>query len=309
MSKEQKALYSGFGLFLLYIRALAVFALPVAAVFGALAYDRQAASAKWVLIGGLVAFVVPLAVAFVPTEWIVDLKADGKETVAAVEMRRVTYGMRVGIEFYLLTVPTVLSLLPAVSRACVRLKMLLPESLVPGWGLVTSAPLFVLLALATFILLYHIAGNILLLLGRVLWIGAPLLYLMRFNLFTRPVTAPADRAALASTSLLVLLVMLVGIVLLIVYLFTAKFGGMTILGFDDEKSVIQPWSIDLHRLWVEYLGRSLFLTVFFGDILLRIALSVWREERAFASTPDAASHDRTMLGLSSAILPRGGGPA
>ena len=35
---------------------------------------------------------------------------------------------------------------------------------------------------------------------------------------------------------------------------------MTILGFDEDKSAIRPWSLELHRTWLEYLGRSLFIS-------------------------------------------------
>jgi hypothetical protein len=293
MSKGQKEFYSAFGLLLFYVRALAVFALPVAAVLGALAYDRLAKSAMWVRIGGLVSFAVPLAVAFVPTDWLIESKTTGQE--------RAEVGMLVGVTYYLLLVPTVFSLLPAVSRACIRLKLLLPESLVPGWGLATSSPLFVLLTLSTFVLLYHIAGNALLLLGMLLWVGAPLLYLTKFHLLTKPVTEPAERDALARLSPLVLGTMLLGVATLLVYMLTGKVGGVTVLGFDSDKSVVRPWSLDLHKMWVEYLGRSLFLTVFFADLVLRVALSVWDEERRFAGSAESSSFDRTMNGLTAAV--------
>jgi hypothetical protein len=305
MDKNSKEFYSAFGLLLFYVRALAVFALPAAAVLAALTYDRLATSVRWVLLGGLIAFVVPVAVAFVPTDWLMELKVTGSEKVADVERARVIGGMRVGVEFYLLLVPTVFSLLPAVSRACIRLKLLLPESLVPGWGLVASTPLFVLLTLSTFVLLYHIAGNALLLLGLLLWIGAPLLYLLKFDLLTRPITEPADRDGLSKLSFVVLGTMLLGILMLVVYMFTTKILGVTILGFDTEKSAFRPWSLDLHKLWIEYLGRSLFLTVFFSDLLLRVALSVWREERTFANSAQSSAFDRTMTGLGAAVQPRG----
>lgn len=307
MSKEEREPFSVFGLLTQYVRALALFALPAAAVLGALAYDRLAASARWVLAGGLVSLAVPLAVAFAPADWLLDLPTAAGETVVTAEERRTAAGLLLGITFYLSLVPAVLSLLPAVARACVRLKLLLPESLVPGWGLATSAPLCVLLTLAAFVLLYHVVGNALLLVGLVLWVGAPLLYLTRFGLLTRPVTSPADRAALARTSLGVLALVLAGMGLLTVFLFTAKFGGRTLIGFDAAKSVARPWTLDLHKVWIEYLGRWLFLTVFFADILVRIALSVWREERAFAGSPEAAGFDRTMTGLGAAVLPRGRG--
>jgi hypothetical protein len=180
---------------------------------------------------------------------------------------------------------------------------------VPGWGLVTSIPLCVLLTLATFVLLYHIAGNALLIAGLLLWVGSPLLFLSKFALFTRPIDSPADRTAIVHTSFAVFGLILAGMLLLVVYLFTAKFAGRTLVGFDEKTSMIRPWSLEIHKKWIEYVGRSLFLLVFFSDILLRIALSVWREERAFAGTPASVGFDRTMSGLDSSVLPRGNPPA
>ncbi len=308
LDKEDKEAFSAFGMLVLYVQALALFALPVAAVFGALAYDRLAVSAKWVLGGGLVSLAVPLGAAFVPGDWLIDLKTTSTTTVQQVEAARGAIGVALGIQFYLLLTPVVLSLLPAVSRACVRMKLFLPQSLVPGWGLVTSIPMCVLLTLATFVLMYHIAGNALLIAGVLLWVGAPLLYLTKFDLLTRPVTSPAGQAAIIRTSFAVFGLILLGMFLLTIYLFTAKFplAGKTFVGFDEATSILRPWSLDIHKKWIEYVGRSLFLSVFFADIVLRVALSVWREERAFAGTAPAAGFDRTMSGLGSAVLPRGG---
>ncbi len=99
MGKDEREQFSGFGLLLQFVQALGLFALPVAAVFGALAYDRLSVSAKWVLIGGLVSFAVPLAVAFTPAAWQFDLPSDGRETVADAEMKRTFLGMVAGITF------------------------------------------------------------------------------------------------------------------------------------------------------------------------------------------------------------------
>jgi hypothetical protein len=308
MGKDEREGFSAFGLLILYLQALALFALPVAAVMGALAYDRLSVSAKWVLAGGLVSFAVPLAVAFVPGGWLIDIDPSGDTPVAQVEAARSAVGIVLGVLFYVMLMPAVLSLLPAVSRACIRLKMLLPESLVPGWGLVTSAPLCVLLTLATFVLLYHLVGNALLVIGLLLWIGAPLVYLTKFSLLTRPVTNPADRAALGQLSHIVAGLILLGMLFLLIFMLTTKVGGKTLLGFSESKSVVRPWSLLVLKTATEYLGRSLFLSIFFADLLLRMALSVWREERAFAGSPEAAGFDRTMTGLGSAILPRGSSP-
>src|SRR5581483_1247536 len=204
MDKEDKESLSGFGMLVLYLQALALFALPVCAVLAALAYDRLAASTKLVLLGGLISFGVPILAAFVPADAMIDLKLDKSATVAEVDAAKSTLGLVFGIKFYLLLMPTVLSLLPAVSRACGRVKTFLPESLAPGWGLVASVPLCVLLTLATFVLLYHVAGNALLILGLLLWVGAPVLYMTQFRLLTRPVTDRRDLESLSRTQLGVL---------------------------------------------------------------------------------------------------------
>jgi len=191
-----------------------------------------------------------------------------------------------------------------VSCACVRVKGFLPESLVPGWGLVTSIPTMVLLTLASFIMVYQIASNILLLLGLLALIGAPLLYLTKFKLLTRPVTESQDLAVLAKTHLYVLATIAIGILLIIIYMTTATYAGSKLLGTSKE-AVWRIWSLDLHKTWLEYLGRSLFLTVLFADLLVRIAVMVWREERAFAGTGPAANFDQTMSAMGEAVETKG----
>jgi hypothetical protein len=308
MDKDESEALSGFGLFVLYVEALALFALPTCAVLAANAYDRLAASSRLVVLGAAITIGVPIAFAFIPAHLLLDLKLDKSATAEQVETARSGVGFVFGVYFYVLLLPTVLSLLPAASRACVRMKSFLPQSLVPGWGLVATVPLFVLLTLATFVLLYQFVGNFLLVLGLLLWIGAPLMYLTKFRLLTRPVTDRRDMDALAKTQFLVLGMITAGVILLIIYLFTAKLGQVSLVGTDKDKSLVRPWSLEIHKKWIEYVGRSLFLTVLFADLLLRMALSVWREEKAFAGSDGAAKFDDTMSGLSGAIEGRRGEP-
>ena len=189
--------------------------------------------------------------------------------------------------------------------ACARVKLFLPESLVPGWGLVAAAPLLALLTLVTFNVIYHVAGNALLFLVLILWIGAPLLYFTKFKLLTRPLTEPQDIQALAKAQLMVLIAVAGGVLLLVIYLFSSKYGDKTILGFDSQTTIVRPWSLRLHAVWLDYVGRSLFMTVLFADLLVRMSVMVWREERAFAGTPASMNFDRTMSGLGSALETKG----
>jgi len=300
MEKDEKSYYSAVGTILLFLQTFALFALPFAAVLASMAYDNLAKSARYVLIGGLISIGVPLLVAFAPSGLILDPTPAERETAESVQMRKKAFGAVLGITFYLLLMPMVLSLLPAVSRACVRVKGFLPESLVPGWGLVASVPLLALLTLATFVVVYHAASNILLVFGLLLCIGAPLLYLTKFKILTRPITESQDMQALARTQVYELATMAFGILLVIVFLFNAK-----IIGTDKETSALRPWSLTLHNVWIEYLGRSLFLTVLFADLLVRMAVMVWREDRAFAGTGPAANFDRTMSGFGEAVEAKG----
>jgi uncharacterized protein DUF4339 len=300
MDEDQKSYYSAIGTIFLFLQAFSLFALPAAGAYAAMNFDQLSKSTRFVLLGGVIAFGVPLLVAFMPAGIMIDPRPEQGETAAGVEARRRVFAMFMGVQFYVFLTPLVLSLLPAVSRGCVRVKGFLPESLVPGWGLVASIPLFVLLTLATFVVIYHMASNFLLLLGLLLWIGAPLLYLTKFKLLTRPITESQDIQTLAKTQLYVLATIGLGILLIVIYLFTVKFNDRPLLG-TSKNAHLKIWSLDLHRIWIEYLGRSLFLTVLFADLLVRMAVMVWREERAFAGTGPAANFDRTMSGFGEAV--------
>ena len=73
--------------------------------------------------------------------------------------------------------PAVLSLLPGVLRGCLRIKALIPESILPGLFLVAATPLYILLFLVIFTTVNQVIGDLLLVLGILALLGAPMLYL------------------------------------------------------------------------------------------------------------------------------------
>ena len=97
-----------------------------------------------------------------------------------------------GVYYFAVLSPAVLALVPGVMRACIRVKMLLPGAVLPGWLLVAAAPFNGLLALAAFVSLAQVAPNPLLLAGMLLWLAAPLTYLARAGVFTRPIATAAE---------------------------------------------------------------------------------------------------------------------
>ena len=88
--------------------------------------------------------------------------------------------------------PTVLSLVPGVQRACLRVKTLVPESMLPGWFLVAAAPFYALFLLVIFIAINQITSEPLLLISMLLLAGAPFIYVFRADVFTRPLMTEAD---------------------------------------------------------------------------------------------------------------------
>jgi hypothetical protein len=194
--------------------------------------------------------------------------------------------------------PTILSLLPGLLRACVRVKSLLPGADLSGWFLVAGAPFYVLLLLVVFIALNQAAGSPLLLGGMCLLLAAPLVYAVRAPLFVRPLMGDDDRRSLARVQRCFLACVWAGVALLVAYLFTKKVAGLYLVGFDPEKSWGSPW--DLARFAVEYLGRSLFITVVVADLLVQATLSACRHERRFLGTAEAEEHRRRMEELEEA---------
>lgn len=288
--------YSRFGAIMIYLQMISLFALPVSAVFAALKFDQPRKSTSLLLFGAIISFAVPMLFALVPAEQLLEAKmhADAERTGA---------GLVFGLVFFLLLLPSILSILPAIGRACVQVKSLLPTSIAPGWGLLASGPLYVLIGFAAFILLYHVAGNLLLIVGVILWVGSPLIYLTRASVLIRPITRTKDFQSIARVRTYVFISVTAGIVLICIFLFTAKFLGKYLVGTEKATSWARPWSLDLHAMWIEFVGRSLFLTVLFADLLMKMNLSIWKQEKEFALTEYAADYDKDMTDLSASLEP------
>jgi hypothetical protein len=293
LDKEASEALSGFGALVLFVGAVSLFALPICAILAANAYDQLRTSMRLVLLGAAISLGMPLVIVFMPERIMFDMSAVNVSNQATMLATRIL----LGINFYLLLLPPLLAFLPAVSRACIRLKTLLPQSLVPGWVLVASLAPFFILTLGAFGLLYQFVGNGLLILGLILWVGAPLLYLWRFSLLTRPLTEKRNLVTLANMQLAVLGAIMLGVLLLIIYLFTSHALGRSIVGSDRDASWLRPWSLEIHKKWLEYIGWTVFLTVLVADLLMQMSIWVWREERAAAGTEGAAQLDQTMTAL------------
>ncbi len=305
------------------ISTLILYALPVSALAAAACWTNLRRSQRFTYIGWGLAFVPPILIALCPVRW---WYAPGlfPEEQTGRRLELLVFDAATGLYFYLLLMPAVLSLLPGLIRACLRVKTLLPASIVPGWFLVAGAPFYLLLWLVALVAVNHLAGNLLLIAGVVLWVSAPMVYVFRAGLFVRPIS-DAESREIPRLQGLARAVAGVALLLLLSYLLTKQVFGLYLIGLDPETSLVWLWQnheamnltqadilnratalvwvgdLNLFDLAVEYLSRSMFMTAVFADVLLEINVSVWYHEKRFAPTEHALAYDRVMTTMSEAM--------
>ena len=226
-----------------------------------------------------------------------------------------------GLAFFITMLPSVLALLPALLRASLRIKTLLPASLIPGWFLVTVAPFHMLFWLVVLLSLNYLIGNVLLLLGVLCWFGAPMIFVLQGHVFIRSLTTAEDYQRLRHIKWMVNACVSLALVFLLLYLLTTKILGHRLVGlipdkcfmtyvykmeepdqdieqaFEKTTALFCLFDAYLLQFVVDWFGRTLFTTVVFSDLILRIALSVWRREQQFHASPDAVAYARSMDGI------------
>ncbi|WP_395611863.1 hypothetical protein [Allosphingosinicella sp.] len=295
--------FSGTGVLLELLRLAALFVLPLTAWLAARAWDQHRRSRTILLRGWLVAFLTPLLLALVPFGWRLDLSGARGDMNAITQVNNLL-GLVGAISVYVTLMPAVLSLIPGVLRGCLRIKALLPQSVLPGLFLVAATPLYVLLFLVIFTTVNQVAGNMLLILGVLALLGAPLLYLINARTFTRPLHTEEEVARIGVVQKTVLVIVAVGVALIVIYAFTAEVLGKSLIGTSAMTSILRPWSPSLIQFPIEYIVRSLFTTVLVADLFMLMNLQLWRHTKEFQDSPEAASYDRLMTEIEEA----GGAP-
>jgi hypothetical protein len=321
-------LWSGTGVLAGIVRIVAAFALPAAGLAGALLWARPRLSQPVLLAGWLTSFLLPVLVSFIPphalfnlddpdpqqrNELLLDVSDDGEVRLnlevggvprPVLELILDTVG---GLVYGLLLLPAVLSLLPGLVQACLRVKFLVPRSVIPGWFLVAAAPAQTLLLLVAFVTVVHWLDRPLLVAGLALLLAAPLVYLANTRLFVQALPTPREVRKLRLTRLAFAAASGLGLALLAFDLERLEIPWedrvIRLVGLDPDTSLIQPW--DLLVFVVEYLGRALLLTVLVADLLLRINLSIWRQTKCLVEGDGEDGYPALMDRFGAAL----GGPA
>jgi hypothetical protein len=274
--------------------SLSFYAMPAAALLALLLWARPRASRVVLLAGWCASFLVPVAIALTPWSWW-TVEPPPPTTHAARLARqyeRIVEGLAWSNYYVFVLSPAVLALIPGLLRACVRVKRLLPESILPGWFLVAAAPFNSLLVLVMVVALAQVAPSPLLLAGMLLWLAAPLAYLFRARTFTRPLRSSEDMRGLVYAQFVSWALLLASLGCLIAYAASWQAFGLRLVGLEPRTSLVRPWEVA--RYFLGFLGHSMFVTVLGADLLLRATLAVWQDQREFLQADRTNEHDQFM---------------
>lgn len=311
------------GHLLSFANAFILWAVPMTAGYALWNWTDLARSQRILRIGWVITFTLPFLLALVPY----DLRLDSVAKLhhhSADQREHLLVNLMHGLHLTLLLLPTALAMLPGVVRACIRIKTLLPASVLPGWLLVMAPPFYLLLMVIALIVLTQVTESPLLLFGMLCFLGSSMIYVGRAALLVKPLDANGYRQ-ISGVHFWVSLTSVAGIVMLIYFGMTHEIAGLKIFGIHSRSSLLWVYEnrAELHLLpgealahsvsifslsdirfsqvIVQYCGQSLFMTVVFTDTLVRMNLSLWNHEKRFAVSPTAATYDMTMKNLQEAL--------
>ncbi|MFO0612288.1 MAG: DUF4339 domain-containing protein [Polyangiaceae bacterium] len=276
------------GIALVFANAFSLVVMPVSAWAAGSSWSRHKRSRRTLTIGWTISFLLPLLFALLPVSWRYDIAGVPAQASMALQLLG-------AVSNYVTLMPTVLALIPGIMRACLRVKVLLPQSMLPGWFLVGASPLWVFLFLVMFAIIDQVASEAMLIAGVVLLAGAPIIYLFRINVFTKPITDDVEFKKLLSIQTIVRFVLGAGLVLLGIWLFAGTVFDRHIIGLDDGTSFVRPWDTNVLKLPLEFMSHSLFTVSVVADLIMAMNLAIWQHSKAFLGNPQAAAdYDRTM---------------
>jgi hypothetical protein len=283
---------TSFGIISETIQVLSWYALPITALMVVFLWTKFRITHSAMAIAFAFSFLFPMLIALCPWGWSYAEPNDTSVSIAEKKAEEFAYGIAYGAEYLLTLLPTVLSLVPGVQRSCLRIKTLLPQSVLPGWFLVAAAPFYSLVLLVIFVAINQVASGPFFFIGMALFLLAPLLYSFRMDVLTRPLASPEDYKSFSLVRASVGAISAMAGGCLLIFLVTLDFQGIRVFGFEPKTSLLQP--LDVVQLFLETTGKSMFITVLGADILMRINFSAWKNMSRFTGSSEADSYETAM---------------
>ncbi len=268
---------------------LSIYMMPVAALF-VLSLKNRYRLAFRVLAGTfLVSFFLPITIDLLPWSlW----ETPVPPTTPLDVIKDQAQDLMEGATVLSALLPAVLSLIPGVQKACLRVKGLLPQSLLPGWFVVVASTLYGLFLLVIFVAVDQVTAQPAVLAALGLLSLASLVYAFRAGVITRPLLTEKDFKAMKMLQLTVTLITAVAGIVLVAYLLSTDIMGIHLVGFDAKKSLMSP--IDLLETGLEIIGRGMFVSVVGAELMMRLNLMSWTQSRAVAASETAGPYDGAM---------------
>lgn len=284
---------TAFGRFTDIVQLVALYALPLAALAVVVLWTRLQLTFQITVAAFTFAFMIPLVIALCPWSWWGYVEPQYSPQAQPVQyFEQLAEGLLEGLTYLVTLLPTVLSLVPGVQKACIRVKMLLPQSMLPGWFLVVASPFYALFLLVVFVAINQFDTNPLFFVGMLLFLLAPLAYTVWSDVFTRPLCSEEDYRRIRGVQRIVRMTTAVAGAFLVTYLATRQLMGVRLLGLDYKTALIVP--LDIVEFLLETLSRSMFVTVLGADLFVRMNLTAWKNTRDFMGSPEAEGYDRVM---------------
>lgn len=258
---------NGWGNFLGFMTEFADLVLLLAILCTAFLYDRILRSTHILRNGWIISIVFPFLPYIFPLEMMVSKWVVEQNTVDVLFNAKVQLALVYAIDM----LPIIITIPGSALRACLKVRNLFPNSSLSGWILVIMSPFYSLVVLIAFVMVTQIAGTGLLLVGTVLLVCKPLVYMIWGTLFV-DVHSPEVEKKIKILQNVSLGIGLLAIVMIFMWLVTADVGGVRPLG--DCETCLLSYASGI-RLLFEYVGRALVTTVVFCDFVVSMVLRDW----------------------------------
>lgn len=261
-----------------WIMLLATLATTGLTIFAAVQWKNPARSIFATRIAWLILIGTPLLLAITPWSRLLDLSSF---TAAEAKQVKGMIGLALGLSFFFMVAPKLLSIFPGIIRASVTLKTLLHESPAPGYMVVLFAPFYAMFVLVIFTMINQMQGNLTLLVGIGCLVIAPLVYLWRGKEFLRAHTAEESAVLVRGVRKQALVFNAIGTAIVILFL----------LDMDDVEFT------QVLEFMISAGGGVLLMTAVAADAVTGLLRMEHQQAKAWAGTDLAAAFDRKLEAL------------
>ena len=291
--------FNSFGIAAQVLPLLGPLVLAAASLAALATWTRPRLSSRVLISGWVASLVLPLLPALVPLDWLIDnelfVRNIGDRETAALLLQLVKAFLAIGYAVSLL--PAIVTFPGGVVRGSLLAKGLVPQSSLPGFFLVATAPFYSLVVMVALVVVMQFIGTGLLVVGVLLLAVAPWVYVVNRKLYLAGDLAQMASPRLDLTQRLNGALIAGGIIVVLVWALTTDVDGIPVVGSGDDAFLDH---VTLARVTVEAIGRVIVTTVAFAHVFLSMTVLSWRtapSTTAQQMPPGEASYDERLSGL------------